>query len=252
MRYLTFAIALAALSLHGAPRVKTIKLAVSNPTAESRPAEDIVLSVGDLKAIAPDFLPSEVIVMTSAASTLDEDARVMATTELPSQADDLDGDGKPDEIAFQIDLKPRQTRIVTLAYGDNVTIARLRGPYAKRVDAAYEKKYEGPGWESETTAWRIYFDKRNAIDLFGKRRPGLYLESLFAKPGYVYHQESPMGRDIFDVGNSIGPGAVAAIVDGKVVRVADVADRQYRVAASGPVRAIVEIQYKGWDVAGAR
>ena len=80
---------------------------------------------------------------------------------------------------------------MTIAYGDNVSIARIRGVYVKRVDAAYEKKYEGPGWESETTAWRIYFDKRNAIDLFGKRQPGLYLESLFAKPGYVSIIRSP-------------------------------------------------------------
>ena len=66
-------------------------------------------------------------------------------------------------------------------------------------------KFDGLAWESEATAWRIYFDKRNAIDVWGKRRPGLYLE-MFGAPEYVYHQESPLGRDIYRIGDAIGIG----------------------------------------------
>ena len=47
------------------------------------------------------------IVTASDAATLEQDARILKTTELPSQTDDLDGDGKPGELAFQIDLKPK-------------------------------------------------------------------------------------------------------------------------------------------------
>src|SRR5262249_20093179 len=159
--------------------------------------------------------------------------------EIPSQADDLDGDGKYDELVFQIDLKARQTRIVTIAYGDAATMQRLRTPYAKRTDARFATHYEGPGWESEQIAWRIYFDKRNAIDIYGKRRPGLYLE-LFAAPEYVYHQESPLGRDIYGIGKALGPAGIGALVDGKVTSVAEVADRKWRVAAAGPVRSVID------------
>jgi unsaturated chondroitin disaccharide hydrolase len=232
-----------------APRIKTVKLAVTNPTAQARVAEDIVVSVADVKRVAPDFKAGAVIVTTSEAATLDEDARTLHAVELPSQADDLDGDGKFDEIAFQIDLAPRQTRIVTLAYGGAATIALVRSAYPQRTYARFRAKYEGPGWESETTAWRIYFDKRNAIDLYGKRRQGLYLD-MFGAPEYVYHQESPLGRDIYDVGKSIGIGSVAALVNGAVERVADVGARSWHVTASGPVRSIVEIEYKNWNVAG--
>jgi len=87
-----------------ASRIKVIKLAVTNPTSENRPAEDIVLSVAELKRIAEDFKAGDAIVTTSNAATLEEDARTLETTELPSQADDLDGDRKLDELAFQIDL----------------------------------------------------------------------------------------------------------------------------------------------------
>src|SRR5436190_15327538 len=231
------------------PRIKVLKLRVSNPTDESRRAENIVISVAELKRIAPDFKVGDAIVTTSDAATLEEDARTLQTIELPSQADDLDGDNKYDELAFQIDLKPRQTRIVTVAYGDTATMQRLRSNYPKRTAARFTMKFDGLGWESEATAWRIYFDKRNAIDVWGKRRPGLYLE-MFGAPEYVYNLESPFGRDIYRIGDAIGIGAVAAVVDGKAVRIDDVAERKWRIISAGPVRVTVELTYKGWKVAG--
>ena len=125
-----------------------------------------------------------------------------------------------------------QTRIVTIAYGDAAAIQRLRTPYPKRTAARFAAHYEGPGWESETTAWRIYFDARNAIDLWGKRRPGLYLE-LFASPEYGYHEESPLGRDIYGIGKALGVAGIGAVVDGKVTPVAEVAGRKWRIVADG-------------------
>src|SRR5260370_891372 len=202
-----------------------------------------------LKRVAPDFTAADAIVTTSDAATMEEDARTLQTIELPSQADDLDGDNKYDEIAFQIELKPKQTRIVTIAYGDTATMQRLRSDYPKRTAAKFKIKFDGLAWESESAAWRIYFDKRNAIDIWGKRRPGLYLE-MFGAPEYVYHWESPLGRDIYRIGDAIGIGAVAALVDGKVVKVSDVAERKWRIISAGPVRVIVELTYKGWKVGG--
>src|SRR6266404_5102682 len=236
-------------SAWAAPRVKVLKLSITNPTDEARPHENIVLSVGELKRIAPDFKAGDVIVTASEANTLEEEARTLQTIELPSQADDLDGDNKYDEIAFQIELKPKQTRIVTIAYGEMATIQRLRSDYPKRTAAKFTMKFDGLAWESEMNAWRIYFDKRNAIDVFGKRRPGLYLE-MFGAPEYVYHWESPLGRDIYRIGDAIWIGAVAALVDGKVVKVSDVAERKWRIISAGPVRVIVELTYKGWKVSG--
>src|SRR6266446_887827 len=247
---LVFVLVLSATVLVAArSRINVLKLSLTNPTDELRLHENIVISVAELKRVAPDFKAGDVIVTTSEAATLEEDARTLQTIELPSQADDLDGDNKYDELAFQIDLKPGQTRIVTIAYGDTPTIQRLRDEYPRRTAAKFTMKFDGLAWESENTAWRIYFDKRNAIDIWGKRRPGLYLE-MFGAPEYVYHWESPLGRDIYRIGDAIGIGAVAALVDGKVVKVSDVAERKWRIISAGPVRVIVELSYKGWKVAG--
>lgn len=232
-----------------AQEIKNIKLAVTNPSAEARAAADVAIPIEEIKKAAPDFKPGAVIVTATDASTLEQDAEVLETEELPSQVDDLNGDGKGDELAFQIDLAPRQTRVVTLSYGEEDRIWRLRGDYQPRTEAIFSKKIEGLGWESERIAFRIYFDPRNAIDIYGKRRPTLQLK-MYASPDYVYHNESPEGRDIYKVGDAIGIGSVAAMVDGKVVKVAKVKDRKWCILASGPVRSVLELEYDGWDAGG--
>ena len=230
-------------------QIKTIKVSISNPSSVARSAADVAIPISEILKAAPDFKPGAAIVTASDASTLDEDAAALQTQELPSQVDDLNGDGKADELAFQIDLAPKQTRIVTISFGDEDRIWRLRSDYQQRTSALFSRKIEGLGWESERVAFRIYFDPRNAIDIYGKRRPTLQL-AMYASPNYVYHDESPEGRDIFRVGDAIGIGAVAGMVDGRLVKVADVKERKWRILASGPVRSIVELEYEGWNAAG--
>jgi len=241
--------ALCALPAQGAQKIKTIKVVVSNPGDRPRNAADIVIPIAQLRGDAPDFTPGALIVTVSDASTLEQDASTLQTEELPSQVDDLDSDGKGDELAFQIDLAPHQTRIVTVSYGDQDRIWRLRGDYQQRTAALFSRKIEGLGWESERVAFRVYLDPRNAIDLYGKRRPTLQL-AMYAAPDYIYHDESPEGRDIYKVGDAIGIGSVAALVDGKVIKVAEVKERKWRIVASGPVRTIVELEYDGWNAGG--
>lgn len=229
--------------------IKSIKIIVSNPSETTQTAANIVIPIAEIRKVAPDFKPGATIVTVSDARSLGEDSSVLQTEELPSQVDDLDGDGKADELAFQVDLGPHHSRIVTVSFGDEDRIWRLRKEYKQRTAALFSKKFEGLGWESERVAFRIYFDLRNAIDIYGKRRPTLQL-SLYASPDYGYHDESPEGRDIFRVGDAIGIGAVAGMVNGRLVKVADVHERTWRILTSGPVRSIVELEYEGWKAGG--
>src|SRR5262249_12510859 len=224
-----------------------IKIAVTNPTAQERPAEDIVVPIADLRKVAPDLRAGQLIVTVTDSSTEPEDASKLEATEVPSQVDDLDDDGKADELAFQLDLKPHQARIVTITYGDADRIFHLRSDYPHRTDAMFAKKFEGLGWEAERAAWRIYFDPRNAIDLYGKKRSVLQLQR-FATPEYDYHAESPDGRDIYRIGDAVGIGSVCAWSNGKVVKVAEVASRKWRIVSTGPVRTIAELTYEGWKL----
>src|SRR5260370_29854708 len=140
------------------PHLSSIKVAVTNPTDLDRPAENIVLSLPELRKIAPDLHAGTLIVTASDAATLSEDATALQTTELPSQVDDLDGDNKADELAFQIDLKPHQTRIVSITYGDADRIFLLRDDYPKHTSALFATKIQGPGWKGKFNARRCSFD----------------------------------------------------------------------------------------------
>jgi len=247
--FVVFGLTLCASASSVPSRIRSVKVAIENPSDKFRPGANVVLRVEDIRKIAPDFTPGAVIVTATDASGIEEDASVIATTELASQVDGTERETKADELAFQIDLKPRQTRIVTISYGEVDRIWRLRSDYPRKTNAIFSRKIEGVGWESERNAFRLYFDKRNGIDIYGKRRPSMQLE-IFASPDYVYHDESPDGRDVYRVGNAIGVGSIAALLNGKIERVADVKDRQWRIVSSGPVRSIVELTYSGWNLGG--
>jgi hypothetical protein len=220
--------------------VKSVSLTVISQAPVAADA-NVSLSLAELRRLAPDFKAESVLI-----KAFDTDRPSSDTQEIPSQLDDIDGDGVADEVAFQIALRSKQSRLVSITYGNGEGI---RASYPKRAYAKFAQKYEGMGWESERTAWRLYFDQRNAIDLFGKRRHKLLLDH-FAAPGVDYHAESPEGRDIYRIGASLGIGAVGALVNGKVVKVAEVTERKHRIIGAGPVRAVVELIYRGWQVDG--
>jgi unsaturated rhamnogalacturonyl hydrolase len=225
------------------PSRKTVQVAVTNPSNERR-VENVVLRIAEIQRVAPDFNVASAVVVADEAQP---NAHAADSAQSPSQADDLDGDGKPDELVFQIELRPRETRKVGITYSGSTVMPGPPADFPRRTSAKFAKHYDGMGWESETTAWRLYFDKRNAIDLWGKRKPGLYLET-FAAPDYKYQEESPLGRDIYNVGKSLGAGGVGAWIDGHAIPVAEVTNRNWRIISTGPVRAIVEFTYEGWRV----
>ncbi|HTG29679.1 MAG TPA: hypothetical protein VK818_15780, partial [Methylomirabilota bacterium] len=48
-------------STQGAPQIKNIKIAVSNPSDHTRKAADIVIPVKQIRKVAPDFTPGAMI-----------------------------------------------------------------------------------------------------------------------------------------------------------------------------------------------
>jgi hypothetical protein len=117
-------------------------------------------------------------------------------------------------------------------------------------DHAYYIKYEGPGWESDKVGFRFYLDQRNAIDVFGKKTPGIVLPFVGVDNYETYHHPAIWGMDNMKVGSALGIGSIA-VWDGKqAVRVEKTDSVVCYIPADGKVRSQVMTNYYGWDANG--
>ncbi len=155
------------------------------------------------------------------------------------QRDDLNGDGKVDELALLVGLKAGQTRELKFSPGD------YRPPAPRAAALMSLKGFDGPAWESDLTAYRIYWNADNAMDIFGKTRPRLSLAG-WATPGVPHNVENEYGLDVLKVGRSIGIGGFGAWIDGRIHKVSNVM-KTHHIRVDGPIRAVVDLEYVHWQ-----
>jgi len=156
------------------------------------------------------------------------------------QRDDLDGDGKIDELVFLASLKPKESRQYRLSRQGTEVKALARAHARMSL-----KGYDGVAWESDLIAFRIYWNADNAMDIFGKTKPTLSLDG-WARPGVSHAIENEYGLDVLKVGRALGIGGFGAWIDGRVHKVSNVM-KTHHIRADGPLRAVVDLEYVYWQ-----
>lgn len=194
-------------------------------------------------------------------------------TEIPCQIDVLDSAGRVAELVFVLDLQPREQKQLQVVFSDR---AAKPDRYASRVhaqmfvkegktnvpvrevsataDNMYNKlHHHGPAFESDRIAYRIYFDRKQTIDVYGKLEPGLELAETLWYPTDE-QLSGGSGDDIIRVFGSVGVGALKGWDDirGEAVHIHPVERRQARIMADGPVRTVVDMEVWGWDYRGRK
>ncbi len=191
---------------------------------------------------------------------------------IPAQADDMDGDGNWDEVAILLDLKPDETKKITIGQltGKDYPLFEKRTNLRLGIiqeDGSYKEvdSYEAPScndgfniiaqgesvsWENDKIAFRNYFDCRNVKDLFGKLKPGLIIDKIHTKEIPNYHVLSDWGMDILHCGSSLGSGGVALMRNDSLYRLGSTQKYSYHKLTEGPVRSVFELRYSGWEVEG--
>lgn len=193
----------------------------------------------------------------------------ISDTEIPSQVDDLDGDRQADEIAFLIDMPAKgkiEARIVVsdIAAESNRYPARV---YADMLVATKSKKrphapintiatptgdlynylhHHGPAFESELVAYRIYFDRKQTVDIYGKFNKGFEV----APSGWYPNDEQlaqGFGDDVLRVSGSCGVGTLKGWNGKKAIHIDPVDNRRATIVAYGPIRTIVDMAVEGWQ-----
>lgn len=188
--------------------------------------------------------------------------------EISSQMDDLDRDGKWDVISFIEDFQAYETKKVVLKPGTSKEYTSLVytslikkniDGSLQQVDSASSDKndmynkmhHHGVAFESDKIAYRIYFDNKSTIDIYGKKRYGLELKET---NWYPTEEQLSMGfgDDILLVSSWVGNGAIKAWNGEKAIHLEKFSKRTHRIIAKGPVRAIVQSELNDWEYEGEK
>lgn len=192
--------------------------------------------------------------------------------EVPCQLDDLDGDKCYDELFFLTDIERHETQTFTVElshegeprhyepqvyaemllsnkkiaeenkqnlYISSLTVENGTNPY-------WQLHHHGPAFENKLVAYRIYFDHRQTVDIYGKYHQGLELRDTQFYPDST-QKANGFGDDVLWVGSTLGLGTLRGWNGQEPVMLEDVAHRTLRIIASGPLRTIVEVIDDGWN-----
>jgi Domain of unknown function (DUF4861) len=228
---------------------RRLDVTVTNPG--SAPADTLVtLPVAGLQKVALGFPGSLAIAVAK-----NPPGSKYSVTVIPSQADDLDGDGTADEFEFPISLKPHESRQVEI-YFSKTLHGKIVYPRSVHASHTYGYNQQTAALESELIGYRTYGGL--FLDVEGRvaGHEGLYNELN----GYLAaHENFAVGKDILHIGDTLGLGGIFLERNGKIYRppmnMPDYAHKpspedvpHYRVLVDGPLRAIIEATLDPWKV----
>lgn len=117
------------------------------------------------------------------------------------------------------------------------------------IDTYHQLHHHGVAVESELMAYRIYFDKKQTIDPYCKRKPQLELAQSHWYPNDSLLAEG-YGDDILRVSGTVGVGSVKYWNGTKMVHIEPVAERSQRIVKQTRTEATIEVSAKEWQVEG--
>ena len=236
--------------------------------AQSMPPRYLVTNTSDI-----DRTDIPVVIKLEGGAPIIHSAKVMlGNQEIPCQLDDLDQNGVFDELCCLVDLKAHQGLILDIQYNTQDEPiqypARVYAEMLLRNDKVKEKNkhdnfiesitargdcansyniqhHHGVDFESEYNGIRIYFDKRQTLDLYGKFQKRLELKETQFYTSKEQKAEG-YGDDVLWVGNTFGLGAFRGWDGQQPTMIDPVASRTQRIISYGPLRTIVEVIDKNW------
>lgn len=246
--------ALAVMSLPMAGSAQTFwTVNVSNESDGARTSAPVVIDLRDC-----GFNVKSAVVMLGNAET-------------PCQIDDINGDGIADELCFLADVEGNsavsfnvelydsglpcqyepQVYVEMLLSNKKVKASNKQDLYISHltvdhgVNPYWTLHHHGAAFENEMVAYRVYFDHRQTVDIYGKYHKGLELRQTQFYPDDTQKAEG-YGDDVLWVGSTFGVGALRGWDGTQPTMVQDVQHRSQRIVARGPLRTIVEVVDEGW------
>jgi unsaturated rhamnogalacturonyl hydrolase len=209
------------------------ELTVTNPTLSFRDGETVGLNFKDVKKAVPGLTKDNVAVLDFKTNRL-----------LVTQV--VQGKNKT-ELLFQTDMAPGEKKYFWVMKQP----ADMEKPESKA--AAYcrfiPERKDDFAWENDKTAFRMYGPALEdetitcGIDAWAKCVSTPFIDKAY-KSG-SYHKNHGEGGDFYKVGNTLGCGGAAPLVDGKI-RLSNHNFKEWKILENGPIRAVFELTYALW------
>ena len=233
---------------------QTIQVTVENPTNAPRTDQPVVMSLAQYGQVQSALVKT-------------------GNEEIPCQLDDLNQDDTFDELCFLADLKAKEKKSYTvtlyaegeprqyparvfaelLVRNSKVKEKNKHNNFLESItargdcaDSYHALHHHGVAFESELNGIRIYFDKRQTIDLYGKFQKRLELQETQFYTTKEQKAEG-YGDDVLWVGNTFGLGAFRGWDGQQPTMIDPVRSRTQRIISYGPLRTIVELVDRGWQ-----
>ncbi len=191
--------------------------------------------------------------------------------EIPCQLDDMDGDGTYDELFFLTDIEKKSKKTVSISLSDQgapsayppqvyvemmltnkkIKESNKQDLYISQLTVDHDVNpywmihHHGAAFENDMVGYRIYFDHRQTVDIYGKYRKGLELKETQFYPDKT-QKAAGYGDDVLWVGETFGLGTLRGWDGQQPTMIKDVAHRGQRIVARGPLRTVVEVKDEGW------
>jgi hypothetical protein len=257
MKKISLILLAACFGILGAHAAKIVRVTVENSSASAQSNVPVVVSVSKLST------KSGIKIVSAAVD--------IAKRQIPSQLDDLNRDGSADELAFLVNLKPKQKLTVSVRVASDSSLYKKfpakthaqmwrKDAQTKAIVPTLEESsptgnlyrnlhHHGPAIESEYMAYRLYFDEKQTVDLYGKKKHRLELMDTKWYPTDQQLTEG-YGDDVLWVKATAGCGTIKGWDGSKATHITPVRNRTGRVVVSGPVRSILEMEADGWQYEG--
>lgn len=168
---------------------------------------------------------------------------------------DVDADGKTCRVVFSSKPSkhewPKRVHAQMWLKNPDKSLRLVDTVSSTENNMYHQLHHHGPAFESELAAYRIYFDDKQTVDTYGKKRPQLELERTNWYPTDEQMAEG-FGYDNLRVSGSTGVGALKGwdAKKQKQIHITDYRRREARIIAKGPVRTVVEMAVEGWQYCG--
>ena len=217
--------------------IPQIQLTIQNTLPVKRANVPIVLSLAELREVAPDFSFDAYLIVTG---------HPPAEIEIPSQADDTNYDGQKDELVFLVDLEPQETKGVTIRYAPDNQVSITLG-FTRRTRAGVFPELKGfAALESEWVAYLLH--PNGSIDIYGKKTKGLFLDQFVRQLTTPSDSEEEILTPLFTT-EEIGGGRNGfGLWDTEAqTLIYPENQRDYvRIIADGPIRSTVQQVIPNW------